>query len=107
MSAEDLRQLLLDKWGHSYDLQLRRSQGRIWLQIMWRYQEQQSFPLSELEYLEHLQAIASHLQAWEAIAQVQAFIQNTKARPRLGKAVCIPLDLNLGARAIEWLLVDI
>ncbi len=106
MKGADLRALILERWGHSYDVQFRRSQGRIWLQIMWRYQEQQSFPLSEAEYLDHLQTVCTHLREWDAIAQVQEFIQTAKARPRLGKAVCIPLDLNLGVRSIEWLLND-
>lgn len=104
MTGKDLHQLILNKWGHSYDLQLRRSQGRIWMQVMWRYLEQTSFPLSEIEYLEHLQILASHLHEWGAIAQVEDFILTTKAKPRLGKAVCIPLELNLGNRSIEWML---
>ena len=33
-------------------------------------------------------------------AQVHTFIQETRERPRLGKAVSIPL--NLGERAAEW-----
>jgi hypothetical protein len=104
ITGQELRQLILDKWGHSYDVQFRRTQGRIWLQVMWRYQEQRSFPLTEVEYLEHLQAISIHLNEWGAVAQVQGFIQTVKSRPRLGKAVCIPLDLNLGSRSVEWLL---
>ncbi|MHC5824555.1 MAG: DUF3067 family protein, partial [Nostoc sp.] len=34
--------------------------------------------------------------------QVQTFITQTRDRPRLGKAVSIPLDL--GDRASEWIL---
>jgi hypothetical protein len=106
MNSQDLHRLILDKWGHSYDLQLRRSQGRIWIQVMWRYLEQVSFPLSETEYLEHLQTLATHLHEWGATEQVKDFILTTKARPRLGKAVCMPLDLNLGLRSLEWMLEE-
>ncbi len=35
-------------------------------------------------------------------SQVQAFILQTREKPRLGKAVSIPL--NLGERAAEWLI---
>ena len=42
MTGEDLRQLLLNKWGVSYDIQLRRTRGKIFLQIMWKYLEQLS-----------------------------------------------------------------
>lgn len=102
MTGEELRQLIRDKWGYSYDLQLRRVRDRIFLQVMWRYQEQASFPLAEGEYLEHLEAIAHRLNAWNSDAVVREFVRQTRERPRLGKAVSIPLDL--GELASEWLL---
>lgn len=104
MTGQDLRQLLLNKWGRSYDIQIRRTQGKIFVQVMWKYLEQASFPLSEAEYLEHLNAVASYLHAWGGAVQVQNYIQETRERPRLGKAVSIPIDL--GERASEWLLED-
>ncbi|MGA7933480.1 MAG: DUF3067 family protein [Kovacikia sp.] len=104
MTGQDLRQILLDKWGCSYDLQLRRTQGKIFVLVMWKYLEQASFPLTEGEYLAHLDAIANYLQAWGSTGQVQIFIQQTRERPRLGKAVSIPLEL--GERASEWMLED-
>jgi hypothetical protein len=102
MTGEDLRQLLLNKWGRSYDVQLRRTQGKVFLQVMWKYLEQASFPLSEAEYLAHLHTVASYLHELGVVAKVQEFITQTRERPRLGKAVSIPLDL--GERASEWLL---
>jgi Domain of unknown function (DUF3067) len=104
MTGRDLHQLLLSKWGRSYDIQVRRTQGKIFVQIMWKYLEQASFPLSEAEYMAHLDTVASYLLAWGAIRQVQTYIQHTRDRPRLGKAVSIPIDL--GDRASEWLLED-
>ncbi len=102
MTGSDLQQLLLEKWGCSFYVQLRRVKGRVFLQIMWKYLEQASFPLSEQEYLEHLTAVANYLQAWGTGEQVRQFFQQTKERPRLGKAVSIPLAL--GDRAVEWML---
>jgi hypothetical protein len=61
MTGEDLRQLLLNKWGVSYDIQLRRTRGKIFLQIMWKYLEQLSFPLNEADYIAHLNAITNYL----------------------------------------------
>ncbi|MEB3336805.1 MAG: DUF3067 family protein [Leptolyngbyaceae bacterium] len=104
MTGRDLRQVLLAKWGHSYGIQLRRTQGKIFVQVMWKYLEQASFPMTEAEYLAHLDTVASYLQAWGGVAQVQTFIEQTKERPRLGKAVSIPLDL--GERGSEWLLEE-
>jgi len=102
MTGQDLRQLLLKKWGRSYDIQLRRIQGKIFVQVMWKYLEQASFPLSETEYLAHLDTVASYIQAWGSGDQVEIYIQETRDRPRLGKAISIPLDL--GERASEWLI---
>ncbi|MEH2065915.1 MAG: DUF3067 family protein [Nostoc sp.] len=102
MTGQELRQMLLDKWGYSYDVQLRRAQGKIFLQVMWKYLEQASFPLSEVEYQEHLDSIANYLHALGGSIQVQTFIVQTRDRPRLGKAVSIPLDL--GDRSSEWIL---
>jgi hypothetical protein len=104
MTGQDLRQLLLNKWGRSYDIQIRRTQGKIFVQVMWKYQEQTSFPLSETEYLEHLDTVAHYLNAWGGTTQVQDYIQRTRERPRLGKAVSIPIEL--GERSSEWLLED-
>lgn len=102
MTGEDLRQLLLNKWGRSYDVQLRRAQGKIFLQVMWKYLEQASFPLTEAEYKAHLDMIANYLNEFGGVVQVQTYITQTRDRPRLGKAVSIPLEL--GERASEWLL---
>jgi hypothetical protein len=104
MTGQELRQILLNKWGYSYDIQLRRTQGKIFVLIMWKYLEQVSFPLTEEEYIAHLNAIVSYLQAWGSVDQVQRYIEQTRDRPRLGKAVSIPLEL--GDRASEWILED-
>lgn len=104
MTGQDLHQLLLDKWGRSYDIQIRRTRGKIFVQVMWKYLEQASFPLSEAEYLEHLNTVAGYLHAWGGAQQVEDYIHQTRLRPRLGKAVSIPL--NLGERASEWMLED-
>ena len=102
MTGRELQQLLFDKWGCSYDVQLRRTRGKIFVQVMWKYLEQASFPLTEAEYQEHLDTVTSYLHAMGSVEKVQTFIQETKERPRLGKAVSIPLDL--GDRASEWLV---
>lgn len=104
MTGQDLHQLLLTKWGRSFDVQLRRTQGKIFVQVMWRYLEQVSFPMTEAEYLAHLDSVANYLNAWGSATQVQHFIEQTRDRPRLGKAVSIPIDL--GERASEWLLEE-
>ncbi len=102
MNGADLRQLIIEKWTYSYDVQLRKLTNRVYLQVMWRYLEQASFPLSEEEYLDHLEAIATHLNAMGGVQQVIDFIATTKEKPRLGKAISIPLEL--GERSSEWII---
>jgi hypothetical protein len=102
MTGEELHQMLLEKWGRSFDVQLRRAQNKMFLQIMWKYLEQASFPMTESEYLAHLDSVANYLSAWGSTVQVQSFVAQTRERPRLGKAVSIPIDL--GERASEWML---
>ncbi|MGD1866289.1 MAG: DUF3067 family protein [Phormidesmis sp.] len=102
MTGQDLYNLITEKWGYSYDVQLRKQRQKVFFQIMWRYLEQASFPISEADYFEHLDEVVTYLNAWDATIQVQTFIAQTSERPRLGKAVSIPLDL--GSRASEWLI---
>ncbi len=102
MTGNELRQIIQDKWGYSYDVQFRRLHGKIFVQVMWRYLEQASFPLSETDYLAHLDQVGSYLDAWGGVSQFREFIESTRDRPRLGKAVSIPLDL--GQRASEWII---
>lgn len=102
MTGSELHQLLLEKWGRSYDVQLRRTQGKVFVQVMWRYLEQASFPMTELEYQEHLDAIATYIKGWGAGQQIADYVHQTKERPRLGKAVSIPVEL--GGRASEWMI---
>lgn len=106
MTGSELHQLILQKWGRSYDVQLRRVQNRLYLQVMWKYLEQVSFPLSESQYHDRLQRMASHVTELQVVEQVQAFLAETSERPRVGKAVSIPLSLSLGARSVEWLVGD-
>ncbi|MEN9217984.1 MAG: DUF3067 family protein [Gloeomargarita sp. DG_2_bins_126] len=100
-TPQDLRQLLQHKWGYAYDVQLRRFRHRIYFQVMWRYLEQASFPLSEQEYLAHLQEVLLYLYEWQVVDQVWDWLEQTRERPRLGRAVSLPL--SLGQRAGEWL----
>jgi hypothetical protein len=102
--GQRLHQALQDKWGCSYDLQLRRVQDRIVLLVMWKYLEQVSFRLSPAAYGEHLEQIANYLAALGVFDQVVEGIATSRDRPRVGKAVSLSLALDLGDRASEWLL---
>lgn len=102
MTGQDLHQLLFNKWERSYDVQVIRVKDKIYFQVMWKYLEQASFPLSEKDYFQHLEQIANYLNSWGVVEQIKTAITETKSRPRLGKAVSIPLDL--GDRTSEWII---
>lgn len=100
MTPEELYEAIVEKWGKSYDLQVRRIQGTIYVQVMWKYLEQASFPMTDDEYFEHITTVANYINGWNNADAVRQFIEETKERPRLGKAVSIPIDL--GGREAEW-----
>jgi hypothetical protein len=105
MTGSELRQLLIEKWGFSYDVQFRKYKGRLFVQVMWKYLEQASFGASEADYLAHLNWVISRMEGWGVVEQVTDYLAQTKEKPRIGKAVSIPVDL--GDRASEWLLEDL
>jgi hypothetical protein len=41
MTGQELRNLVMDKWGVSYDVRLQRRGPRMYLHVMWRFLEQQ------------------------------------------------------------------
>ncbi len=103
LSAEELLSTLRRRWRASYDLQLVQRRGRLYLQVMWGYLEQQSFPLDAEAYGAKLADLAASLNGLGVAAQVRDWLQSTTDRPRLGKAMSLPLELPPG-RASEFLL---
>ena len=102
MTGEELRQLIFNKWGCSYDVQIVRLKDKIYFQVMWKYMEQASFHWSPDEFAAHLEYIANLITTWDVVRQVQVGVLEAKNRPRLGKAVSFSLDL--GDRASEWIV---
>jgi hypothetical protein len=101
-SAEVLA-LLRQRWRASYDLQLVQRRGRLYLQVMWGYLEQQSFPLDAEAYGRKLEELVAVLNGLGVAAQVRLWLATTRDRPRLGRAMTLPLELPAG-RASEFLL---
>ncbi|WP_369801671.1 DUF3067 family protein [Cyanobium sp. NIES-981] len=103
LTAEELLSLLRSRWQASYDLQLVQRRGRLYLQVMWAYLEQQSFPLSADVYTAKLDQMAGLLNGLGVAAQVRRWLQTTADKPRLGRALGLPLELP-PERASEFLL---
>lgn len=107
-SGTDLATLIRKRYGRSYDVQLIKKEfmgkNLLALNVMWKYMEQRSFPLSEEEYLLRLDDVANTLRCWGAVSHVRNSLEKVKERPRIGKAVSIFIDMDeTGGRSNEWI----
>lgn len=107
-SGTDLATLIRNKYGRSYDVQLIKKEfmgkNLLALNVMWKYMEQRSFPLTEEEYILRLDDVANILKCWGAVSHIRNSLSKSKERPRIGKAVSIFIDLDeSGGRANEWI----
>lgn len=107
-SGVDLATLIRKKYGRSYDVLLIKKEfmGRnlLAMNVMWKYVEQRSFPLTEEDYLLRLDDVANTLKCWGAVSHIRNSLENLKERPRIGKAVSIFIDMDeSGGRANEWI----
>ncbi|XP_071706203.1 uncharacterized protein [Rutidosis leptorrhynchoides] len=107
-SGIDLATLIRKKYGRSYDVQLIKKEfmgkNLLALNVMWKYMEQRSFPLTEEEYLLRLDDVANTLKCWGAVSHIRNSLEKLKERPRIGKAVSIFIDMDeSGGRTNEWI----
>jgi hypothetical protein len=102
LTAAELIATLRQRWGASYDLQLQRRAGRLYLQVMWAYLEQQSFPLSAAEYQLRIEVLVEQLNGLGVAEAVRQWLASNRDRPRLGKALSLPLPDQ--GRLSEFLL---
>ena len=103
LTASEVIALLQQRWQASYDLQLVRRRGRVYLQVMWAYLEQQSFPLDASDYERHISELVLLLNSLGVAEPVRSWLHQCPDRPRLGKALSLGLELPPG-RASEFLL---
>ena len=103
LSSAEILQILRQRWQASYDLQLIVRRGRLYLQVMWGYLEQQSFPMTAEQYEAQLEELVATLNGLGVAGQVRGWLLTTTDKPRLGKAMNLALDLPEG-RASEFLL---
>ncbi|MBD1194799.1 MAG: DUF3067 family protein [Vulcanococcus sp. Clear-D1] len=103
LSSAEVLEILRQRWQASYDLQLIVRRGRLYLQVMWGYLEQQSFPMTAEQYEAQLEDLVATLNGLGVAAQVRGWLLTTTDKPRLGKAMNLALDLPEG-RASEFLI---
>ncbi len=102
LGGRELLDLIIKKWGVAYDVQLRKNtpfgegSANIYVNIMWRYFGQKSFPMDEREYLEHLEAIGRYITAIDKVSEFKEYVAQSRKRPNsyFGYAVGIPLNVD-------------
>eukprot|EP00177_Eucheuma_denticulatum_P002152 GFKZ01003843.1.p1 GENE.GFKZ01003843.1~~GFKZ01003843.1.p1 ORF type:complete len:205 (-),score=29.87 GFKZ01003843.1:697-1311(-) len=99
--GQALRNTILERWGVQYDVQPQKRHGRVYVQIMWRYFEQQSFYMQEDEFASHCEAVALLLNEWNAVDYFCDYVTSIKKRPVVGITINIPIP-NVPADSVNF-----
>lgn len=81
----------VERWGVRYDLQLVVRSKRLYLQVMWAYLEQQSFPLDEGAYELHIAEVLEVVNRLGLAEEVRSWLAQTPKKPRVGRALSLQL----------------
>ena len=92
LSVDEVMACLRQRWRATYDLQLVVRRRRLYLQVMWAYLEQQSFPMDLEAYRQHLGEVLDVVNRLGLAAEVRRWITTTRDKPRLGKALSLQLQ---------------
>ena len=105
LEVEEVMRFLQKRWGVTYELKLLIKGKSLFLQMMWGFLEQQSFPLSEEKYKEELAKIIDVINRLDQASEVRVWLLRQESKPRLGRALSLPLR---GAEGLEefLLLID-
>ncbi len=91
---EEIIYYLNKRWGVRYDFRLFTRENILYLQMMWKYLEQKSFPLTEEEYEQSLSEKIEILNRCGYSDEVRKWLQTVNSKPRLGRAVSLQLKIN-------------
>ena len=94
LEVDEVAGCLRRRWGVTYDLKLLIKRDRIYLQMMWGFLEQQSFPLDEETYRENLNRTLEIINRSGQADCVRNWLKNVQAKPRLGRAISLPLPID-------------
>ena len=94
LTVDEIIDCLRSRWHATYDLRLVVRGDRLYLQIMWAYLEQQSFPMDEAEYRQNLNDIIEIINRLGLASSVRDWFYTTPKKPRIGKALTLPLKAD-------------
>ncbi len=92
--VDEVIHYLIYRWGRKYDFRLFKRGKSIYLQMMWGFLGQESFPLSEVEYKKSISDKVEILNRCGYSEEVREWLKKINDRPRLGRAVTLKLDVN-------------
>ncbi len=102
LAVEEVIKVLRNRWGVTYDLRILKKDKRLYFQIMWGFLEKQSFPLTEKEYRENLAEVLDVVNRLGKSSNVRNWLLKIEGKPRLGKALSLPL---MGDERLEEFLL--
>ena len=105
LEVDEVVECLRRRWGVTYDLKLLIKRDRIYLQMMWGFLEQQSFPMDEETFKENLNRTLEIINRAGQSNFVRNWLENVQAKPRLGRAITLPLPMD--QRMDEFVLCDL
>ena len=94
LTVDEVIHRLRDRWKATYDLQLVVRRQRLYLQVMWAYLEQQSFPMDEISYQAHIAEVLDVVNRLGLAGDVRNWLASTRDKPRLGKALSMQLQVE-------------
>ena len=92
--VEEIIYYLVNRWGKKYDFRLFTRKNNLYFQMMWKFLEQESFPLTEEEYKTSLAEKLEILNRCGYSDEVRNWLRTVNSRPRLGRAVSLQLSIN-------------
>ena len=92
LTVDEVIGCLRQRWRATYDLQLVVRRRRLYLQVMWAYLEQQSFPMDLTTYREHIGEVLDVVNRLGLAGEVREWLASTRDKPRLGKALSLQLE---------------
>ena len=92
--VEEIIYYLVNRWGKKYDFRLFTRRNNLYFQMMWKFLEQESFPLTEEEYKSSLAEKIEILNRCGYSDEVRNWLRTVNSRPRLGRAVSLQLTIN-------------
>ena len=94
IEIDEIIYYLDNRWGRKYDFKLFKRKDYLYFQMMWKYLEQESFPMSEAQYRESLAKKIEILNRGGYSDLVREWLRTSNSKPRLGRAVSLQLEIN-------------